>query len=211
MFVLCALLLATPGDARVGDDAFVPSPRTRFPRLIGGGASTPADSVELVVRVDAEGVVQSVTAPTDVAPSSAAPAIAAMREARFVPAVADGLARDAAVRLRETARPNDRRPPGSLPMEAIRKAIRAHAAEYRGCYEAELRADPTDPTGVLKLHFRIDPDGQVGGAVVLPGELGDRPVLARCVLDAAMGWRFPPVPSGGIVIVVYPFRFQVTP
>jgi Zn-dependent protease with chaperone function len=93
---------------------------------------------------------------------------------------------------------------GSLDKDVIRNVIRSHTAEVKTCYEAALARQP-DLAGRLSVRFTIGRSGAVTAAAAeQPSRLG--PVVAGCLERAVRGWVFPP-PTGGIVIVSYPFVF----
>jgi Ca-activated chloride channel family protein len=97
---------------------------------------------------------------------------------------------------------------GSLSSHIIRRIVRAHKSEIRGCYNRALIADP-DAAGRVVLEFVISPRGRVSSAKI--GETSDGvsdPELGRCIAAAAKRWRFPAPRSAGTAIVSYPFMLS---
>ena len=91
---------------------------------------------------------------------------------------------------------------GSLPKEEIRKTVHANIQQVIDCYEAALAGDPT-LSGKVSIKFIIALDGTVTMAAVANTEI-NHPDCEACIAEAVKSWRFPK-PSGGIVIVTYPF------
>jgi Ca-activated chloride channel family protein len=96
---------------------------------------------------------------------------------------------------------------GALDAAIIRRIVRAHLNEIRGCYNLAL-VDAPRLRGRLELTFVIAADGGVQSASAeLEG--GDAPALSRCVTHAVRRWRFPVGPDHGTSVVHYPFALEV--
>lgn len=101
---------------------------------------------------------------------------------------------------------NDSRRRGSLSSSRIEAGISRGEPAVGACVLAAARMGAVD--GRVVVSFVIEPDGRVANAAFLVSTLTDDE-LARCVLEAVRGFEFPR-PSGGIVLVSYPFQFRVT-
>lgn len=95
---------------------------------------------------------------------------------------------------------------GTLERTAIDETIRSHMNPIRSCYQRVLVQDPS-VAGEIRVKFVIGADGAVTSAAVesstLPDEVGD------CILSAFDRMVFPEPEGGGIVIVTYPFVFEL--
>jgi hypothetical protein len=94
---------------------------------------------------------------------------------------------------------------GRLPPEVIQVVVRQNLGRFRGCYTEGLRRDPK-LKGRVSTKFVIARDGSVASAADAGSDLPDPKVVA-CVVDAFTHLTFAE-PEGGIVTVVYPFRFR---
>jgi hypothetical protein len=94
---------------------------------------------------------------------------------------------------------------GSLAREAVAKVINAHLSEVRGCYERALLKSP-GLAGKLQLEWTIDMRGRVSEIKVKTSTLRGAEV-PNCIVASLKTWTFPP-PTGGRVIVSYPFLFN---
>jgi hypothetical protein len=95
-----------------------------------------------------------------------------------------------------------------LPQGEIQKVIRAHFKEFRACYDAGLKREPT-LEGRIQLRFVISREGTVI-QVTDTGELKARaPEVSSCAIEVMSALVFPK-PDGGIVTVVYPIAFALT-
>ena len=74
----------------------------------------------------------------------------------------------------------------------------------RWAYNTELRRDPS-LRGVLVVRYEILANGAVGSVTLVSSGMRD-PHLEQEVLGQIRGWRYPPEPSGN-VIVTWPFSF----
>lgn len=108
---------------------------------------------------------------------------------------------------------------GLLSRQQIRDVIRANINEIRHCYEAGLSDNP-NLEGRVVVRFLIQSSGRVlDGPIndrepsypeILQSELGN-PEIEQCILRRIASLNFPPPLGGGVVIVSYPFRFQIDP
>mgnify|MGYP006293155315 CR=1 FL=1 len=96
---------------------------------------------------------------------------------------------------------------GSLPREAIAKVINEHLSEVQYCYEKNLLKDPSIK-GKLTVEWTIQMNGSVGRVRQKSSSLSS-PAVAGCIMQSIKRWRFPR-PSGGVVVVSYPFIFSQT-
>lgn len=93
---------------------------------------------------------------------------------------------------------------GSLPPEVIRRIVQQHRGTLRACYEKALATTP-DLAGKVSVRFVIEKDGSVGRVTDAGSTLPDAAVTS-CVLATFQRLSFP-MPSGGVVTVVYPILF----
>lgn len=87
--------------------------------------------------------------------------------------------------------------------DIIRRVIRSHLMEVRGCYNQGLVRDP-NLEGRIAVQFTIGPAGIVGAAAVAESSVKD-PNVGNCVAKAVKRWKFPKPTVGGSTIVTYPF------
>lgn len=92
---------------------------------------------------------------------------------------------------------------GSLSRHIIRRVVRAHINEVRGCYNRALVRDPS-VHGRVVLRFSIGSNGTVKAASIPESQIEDS-TLEQCITEAARRWSFPVVEGGGAVVVSYPF------
>ena len=95
---------------------------------------------------------------------------------------------------------------GKLDRDVIRRVVRRHIDEVRGCYNPGLARDPS-LAGRVALQFTIGPTGSVTTAVVKSSTLSDAAV-GECIARAMMRWTFPAPEGGGNVVVTYPFVLE---
>lgn len=95
---------------------------------------------------------------------------------------------------------------GALDKGIIRRIVRAHLNEVRGCYNTALTRDRTT-AGRVTISFVITPSGKVASAVVLTNETGDAK-LGNCIAKRSKSWVFPEVDRTGNVVVFYPFMLR---
>ena len=85
--------------------------------------------------------------------------------------------------------------PGYVDPKAVSAAVRAHAAEARGCYDRAIMEHP-DLHGRLTIHATIDPAGRV--LTLTPtSDIAEGGRLQTCLLAAFKSWSFLP-PAGGV-------------
>ena len=96
---------------------------------------------------------------------------------------------------------------GRLPPEVIQRIVRQRQnfGRFRLCYENGLRNDPT-LRGRIAVKFVIAKDGSVSTVSNNGSDLPD-PAVVSCVVRAFTNLAFPS-PEGGVVVVVYPIRFD---
>jgi hypothetical protein len=94
---------------------------------------------------------------------------------------------------------------GSLAKDAIRPVITAHLAEIRRCYETGLKWHAL--YGRVVVQFTISVDGTVVASTTQDSTLDDATV-EYCINEAVRTWTFPK-PSGGPVVVSYPFVLKM--
>jgi TonB family protein len=80
-----------------------------------------------------------------------------------------------------------------------------YLAGLRWVYNGELRNNP-ELHGVMVVRYEILTSGAVGDVTLVSTELGDHR-LERGVLGQIREWRYPPEPSGSVV-VTWPFSFE---
>jgi outer membrane biosynthesis protein TonB len=94
--------------------------------------------------------------------------------------------------------------PGRLRPDQIRRAVMAHAAEVRTCYDDEARMDPA-LQGQIVLSWDVLPDGSVSAPMIFRATL-DNARVEECVLRQVRGWRFP-ASNSQTTVDSFPFRF----
>ena len=94
---------------------------------------------------------------------------------------------------------------GGLDKSHIDGTISEHLAKIRQCYEAQLSVYPNLKGGV-KVNFTIAEDGKVSQAAIHSTSLKS-PSTEDCLVTVFNQMVFPR-PSGGIVMVQYPFLFD---
>ena len=94
---------------------------------------------------------------------------------------------------------------GSLARELIAKVINEHLGEVRGCYERALLKE-AGLAGKLVLEWTIDLTGHVSEIKVKQATIKGSDV-PNCIVGSLKNWVFPK-PTGGTVIVSYPFLFN---
>lgn len=92
---------------------------------------------------------------------------------------------------------------GNIDKEVIRRVVRAHINEVRGCYDQGLARKP-NLTGRVAIQFTIGPGGNVPASAVAESSLDDG-ATEQCIARAVKRWRFPTGTTGGHAIVTYPF------
>jgi TonB family protein len=94
---------------------------------------------------------------------------------------------------------------GRLPQEAVEQVVASRQAEIRWCYEQGLRREPT-LVGKVVAEWTVNETGRVQNAHTLHSSLKD-PEVTACILKKIARWSFP-APTGGDVVVNYPFAFE---
>jgi hypothetical protein len=97
---------------------------------------------------------------------------------------------------------------GRLAPEVIQRVVRASMGRVKACYEKGLITRPS-LQGTVKVRFVIGRDGKVASADSNGSDMPDQTVVS-CVVRVVASLSFPE-PEGGIVTVVYPFRFNPGP
>ncbi len=92
-----------------------------------------------------------------------------------------------------------------LPAETIRRVVRFADGSFRGCYQQELRTNPTLQGGVT-TRFLIGADGRVKSAANMGADLPA--TVVSCVTRVFTGLIFPDPPGGRPVTVSYPLTFK---
>lgn len=97
------------------------------------------------------------------------------------------------------------------PVDLDPQAVAAKIRQYRGalvaCYEAALKRNST-LSGKITLRFSVNSLGKVSHVEIEVDTMHDDD-FAKCIVDRASTWRFPPPKSGsGDVQFAYPFIFQ---
>lgn len=87
--------------------------------------------------------------------------------------------------------------------EIIRRVIRPHFGEVKGCYEPALAKQPT-LAGRILVQFTVAASGQVVAAAVQDSTVGNTSV-EPCIVNAVRHWKFPKPLGGGVVVISYPF------
>lgn len=95
---------------------------------------------------------------------------------------------------------------GDIDKELIRRIVRSHINEIRGCYNSGLTRDP-NLDGRVTIQFSIVGNGTVGSASVESNTTKDSAV-GDCIAKAVKRWKFPRVRNGGTALVSYPFRLS---
>jgi tetratricopeptide (TPR) repeat protein len=90
--------------------------------------------------------------------------------------------------------------------DQVQKAIVAHAAELRVCYERLLRTRP-EQTIEIRLAIEISPLGFVGSRARVLTQSEPALELGRCTELSAEGWRFQPLKEGDAEMWLIPIDF----
>ncbi|MEM6730170.1 MAG: AgmX/PglI C-terminal domain-containing protein, partial [Myxococcota bacterium] len=96
--------------------------------------------------------------------------------------------------------------PTAIPDETIRKIVRAHRLELRGCYERELRRASGLRTRI-ELGWTLGADGSVH-EVRVRSAAPRWPALEECLVAAVSSWKFPAPPGGSTIAINYPVVFR---
>ena len=97
---------------------------------------------------------------------------------------------------------------GGYDKDLVRRVVRAHMNEVRGCYERRLEHDGR-LAGRVNASFRFDHTGFVMSASAQPEDFLGGPTeadqVAECIQSAIRRWEFPRPPVGSVITVRYPF------
>jgi len=96
---------------------------------------------------------------------------------------------------------------GRLPKEAVRDAIHAEHPRIQACYHSARERKP-GLAGRLVLRFAIAEDGGVEELTIRDDSTVLDIPMRECILDIFRKLEFPK-PEGGIVLVSYPFEFEM--
>jgi len=88
--------------------------------------------------------------------------------------------------------------------EALARYIKTRLKAIQGCYEKELKRNPS-LKGKVMVRFNILPSGRTGEVEIEENTLGSDAV-ASCIRTAVRGWTFPFKPDDEVP-VAYPFVF----
>lgn len=94
---------------------------------------------------------------------------------------------------------------GTLDKALIGAEVARNMDRIRHCYQKELTRK-RDLTGKITVKFVIDRDGSVRQAIVQSTTMNDADVEG-CITNAFLRFQFPE-PTGGVVVVSYPFVFK---
>ena len=94
---------------------------------------------------------------------------------------------------------------GSIPMEVVRRIVRANFPRLRACYDQGLKMDP-GLRGNVKTQFIIDQTGAVETATLVSSSLSS-PAVSSCVVSVFGTMSFP-APENGKARVTYPIDFD---
>jgi len=96
---------------------------------------------------------------------------------------------------------------GEMDPSLVSKEVRTRIGAVKACYERALKKRP-DLSGKVKVRWSITAAGMVSDVEIEEDSVGDSEVTS-CMKGLVRRWRFP-APSGGSVVVVYPFIFEST-
>ncbi len=104
------------------------------------------------------------------------------------------------------------RPPATkgdgLPRAHIKRVLDGQRRPIRLCFEDAMNRDGISG-GLLRVHFRIGPDGKVAQQDVVDDSLKNERMTA-CILNVVRGLEFDPPRGGGSVEVTFPWLFKTT-
>lgn len=95
---------------------------------------------------------------------------------------------------------------GALDHHIIRRIVRAHLGEIRGCYNAALVRDAS-AKGRIVVQFTIGKLGLVHAAAIQESEIADE-ALGKCIAAKVRKWKFPVSVDASVAVVSYPFVLQ---
>lgn len=90
-------------------------------------------------------------------------------------------------------------------LELVRRVMRVHLADFRGCYARQLERAP-DTAGELVVAFDIAGNGAAANARVALSTTHSA-ALDRCVVSVVAARSFPQPPGNATLIVRFPFVF----
>ena len=96
---------------------------------------------------------------------------------------------------------------GRLTKAEVGSVVHSQLRRFLECYQLLLVKGGTQ-TGVVKVRFVIAPSGKVSEATITASEL-HHPRTESCIVDAMRSLDFPPPQGGGVVVVTYPFTFDL--
>jgi TonB family protein len=88
--------------------------------------------------------------------------------------------------------------------DALARYVKARLKAIQGCYERELKRNPSLKGKVL-VRFSITPAGRAGSVSIEENSLNE--AVASCISSVIRGWVFPFKPSDEVP-VAYPFVFS---
>ncbi len=95
---------------------------------------------------------------------------------------------------------------GQVDANAVARLIRGQIGGIRGCYERELRNNPT-LSGRLEVNFTIGSAGRITSASSDGPLAAAAPTVGSCIVSRLRGLVFP-TPEGGAVQFSFPFTFS---
>ncbi len=87
---------------------------------------------------------------------------------------------------------------------AIWEWTQRYLVGFRWAYDDHLRVTPT-LRGLMVVRYQISSSGSVGDVTLVSSQI-QNPQLEQAILHQILGWRYPPEPSG-TVVVTWPFSF----
>jgi len=97
---------------------------------------------------------------------------------------------------------------GSVAPEEIRRVIRSHTSEIRGCLE-QHREIHSHERGKITLNWRIMPDGSVSNVSVARAGTTMCRALADCFARRVRTFKFPEPTTGEAAMVEYPWTLRI--
>lgn len=94
---------------------------------------------------------------------------------------------------------------GTLDKRQIDDVIKVRMGRIQACYQREYQRNP-GLQGRITLRILIDKDGNVPLVKVRQSTMNN-PTVEQCLIDELRETRFP-APTGGTVVVTYPFSFS---
>ncbi|MCA9524840.1 MAG: AgmX/PglI C-terminal domain-containing protein, partial [Myxococcales bacterium] len=97
--------------------------------------------------------------------------------------------------------------PDTLEQRTISGVIKTNKRGVEGCYQRQLKRDPTMRQASIKLRFNIERTGQTSNVVLDEKYKGTE--LAACLERLVRRWRFPAF-KGEAIPVEYPVLFHTS-